>query len=372
MSESTAPLDADSGGDPAPLPDNQAEPGSLRERLEASYDAIEKREAEEEAPEAKPDAEPKPAALRGEGGKFAPKSPPAEQPGAEKIAPPAWLTGKAAVDWNRLPPTVREALAAAVPPAPAEPPPQQTQAPADPIRAVAQQYADHFTSRGIPLEQGIASLLQTYRAMEQNPAEMLRHLAGQYGVPWGDPSPQQPQQRQASNEGQPYRQPTAESETEAAKLYMETEWLKRELADLRNSHLSVQQQQQAQQRESNARRVHEAATVIDNFASDPANPRPHFDAVKEDMALLIRSGRAKDLADAYDRAVWGNPQLRASLLAEQQAKAAEDAAKAARERQAAADRARIINARTVGTSGAIPNGKGSIRDTMERVAAGIE
>src|SRR3954468_22483615 len=107
MSESTAPLDADSGGDPAPLPDNQSEPGSLRERLEASYDAIEKREAEEEAPEAKPDAEPKPAALRDPGGKFAPKSPPAEQPGAEKIAPPAWLTGKAAVDWNRLPPTVR-------------------------------------------------------------------------------------------------------------------------------------------------------------------------------------------------------------------------------------------------------------------------
>lgn len=368
MSETTAPLDADTGADPAPQPDNQAEPGSLRERLEAAYDGIEAREAEEgdEAP-AKPDAEPKPAAVRDTTGKFAPKNPPAEQPGAEKLAPPAWLTGKAAVDWNRLPPSVREALATAVPPAPpveAAQPPQPTQAPADPIRSVVQQYADHFTQRGIAPEQGVASLLQTYRQLEQNPAETLRYLAGQYGVPWGG-QPSQPQPSQASHEGQPYGQPDIESHPTVAAL-------REKLAQLEQGYGTIQQQQQAQLREAQARKVHEASLTIERFANDPANPRPHFEAVKEDMALLIRSGRAADLAEAYDRAVWANPTVRATLLAEQQAQAAEAAAKAAREREAAARRAALLNARTVGTSGVAPAGRPSLRATMERVASELE
>jgi hypothetical protein len=371
MSESdAAPPAADISSDPAPQPDTSREPGSIRERMEEIADRIEKREAGEveDKPDSEtPDAEPKPAAVRDPSGKFAQKNPPAEPKPDAKA--PDWLTGKAAVDWNRLPPSVREALAAAVPPAPAAPAPvtPQQQAP-DPIRDVVAQYADHFTSRGIAPEHGVASLLQTYRQLEQNPAETLRFLAEQYRVPWGgEQSPNQHarQQPMASQDGQPYQQPDIESHPTVAAL-------RQQLAMLEQGYGTVQQRIASQDRENAARRVHEAQLLIEKFANDPTNPRPHFETVKEDMARLMNARLATDIADAYDKAAWANPTIRATMMAEAQAKAAEEAAKAAREREAAARRAAIINARTTGTTGVSSNSRGSIRETMERVASTIE
>lgn len=43
----------------------------------------------------------------------------------------------------------------------------------------------------------------------------------------------------------------------------------------------------------------------------------HFDAVKTLMGNLIASGQATDMQDAYDRAVWSNPDIRSQLLAAQ-------------------------------------------------------
>lgn len=51
---------------------------------------------------------------------------------------------------------------------------------------------------------------------------------------------------------------------------------------------------------------------IDMFAADPKNI--HFEAVKAHMAALLRGGMAKDLQDAYDQAVYANPQTRSTLL----------------------------------------------------------
>jgi hypothetical protein len=55
------------------------------------------------------------------------------------------------------------------------------------------------------------------------------------------------------------------------------------------------------------------------FAADPANA--HFVAVREDMAALLQSGRAKDMREAYDKAIWMNPELRSTLTAKQEADA---------------------------------------------------
>lgn len=54
---------------------------------------------------------------------------------------------------------------------------------------------------------------------------------------------------------------------------------------------------------------------IETFKADPKNA--HFEAVKADMAALLSGGVAKDLQDAYDRAVYANPQTRATLLTQQ-------------------------------------------------------
>ncbi len=53
------------------------------------------------------------------------------------------------------------------------------------------------------------------------------------------------------------------------------------------------------------------------FAADPANE--HFQAVSVEMAALLDSGRAKDLREAYDKAIWANPDIRSMLLAKQEA-----------------------------------------------------
>lgn len=61
---------------------------------------------------------------------------------------------------------------------------------------------------------------------------------------------------------------------------------------------------------------------IDTFAADPSHP--HFEAVKAHMAALLRGNAAKDLQDAYDQAVYANPQTRSTLLQQQQTDAAEE------------------------------------------------
>lgn len=55
-------------------------------------------------------------------------------------------------------------------------------------------------------------------------------------------------------------------------------------------------------------------TVIDAFASDPANV--HYQKVKPVMAALLTAGTAKDMKDAYDRACHADPDIRAQLQAE--------------------------------------------------------
>lgn len=60
---------------------------------------------------------------------------------------------------------------------------------------------------------------------------------------------------------------------------------------------------------------------IDTFKADPKNV--HFETVRAHMASLLQSGLAKDMQDAYDQAVYANPQTRASLLAQNQTSAEE-------------------------------------------------
>lgn len=55
--------------------------------------------------------------------------------------------------------------------------------------------------------------------------------------------------------------------------------------------------------------------IVDKFLSDPKNE--HADTVLPDMLTLIESGQAKDLADAYEKAIWINPTSRTALVQKQ-------------------------------------------------------
>lgn len=78
---------------------------------------------------------------------------------------------------------------------------------------------------------------------------------------------------------------------------------------------------------------------ISAFAADPKHS--HFAAVQGHMAALLQAGQAKDLADAYEQAVYANPTTRAAMLQQQAAAQREEAAKKAQ----AAKQAASVNVR---------------------------
>lgn len=94
--------------------------------------------------------------------------------------------------------------------------------------------------------------------------------------------------------------------------------------DKLESHLTTQERQRAEAEFSS--KVDE----VTRFGSDPKHE--HYETVREDMAALIETGRASDLDDAYNKAIWINPDTRAKLLTKQDQerarKQAEDAAAA--------------------------------------------
>lgn len=128
-------------------------------------------------------------------------------------------------------------------------------------------------------------------------------------------------------------------------------------------HQMQQQQQQIQQfyQQQEMREQAGYQSEIQKFAADPAHP--HFEAVKEDMALLLQTGKAEDLKAAYDTAVWMRADIRQSLVEQQRA----EAQRAATE-QAQATRAKSA---AVSVKGSSPAGagvqpvKGSLREQLD-------
>jgi hypothetical protein len=84
------------------------------------------------------------------------------------------------------------------------------------------------------------------------------------------------------------------------------------------------------------------------------------------MSALLQAGTAKDLADAYEQAIYANPTTRALVLAEQQAKAKEEATQKAQ----AAKQAASVNTRnrpSMPVSQPIGTMDDTIRATLRRL-----
>src|SRR5690606_5246685 len=86
-------------------------------------------------------------------------------------------------------------------------------------------------------------------------------------------------------------------------------------------HMQMQraQEQQTQQFQNQQKMLSE----IQQFSSDPKNE--HFALVREEMALLLESGKAANLQEAYDQAVWMRPEIRQTLLKRRETEAAQKA-----------------------------------------------
>lgn len=127
-------------------------------------------------------------------------------------------------------------------------------------------------------------------------------------------------------------------------------------------------------------RKREIENQISAFYSDPANV--HVEAVSEDMAALIKSGRAASIKDAYDAACWMNPNIRQQLISQAApapAPAVPDPQIAQNaQRAAAADQARKASRSVTGSSapgpsqGLKPGAPSSIRDSLKEAFASAD
>ena len=185
-----------------------------------------------------------------------------------------------------------------------------------------QPYMDTIRQLGVAPDQAVGALLRA-DAMLRNPdpnarAQYFATLAQQYGIDLGIAA-QVPQK-------DPY-----------------TLQLEQRLNQLQQQQESFQQSQQEQERNA-------LNSEIQAFASTAE----HFEAVKEDMAALLQAGRATDLKDAYDKAVYANPQTRQALLEQQRSEALKQAQTAALATRAKAAAVSVRGSSPASGSGASP------------------
>lgn len=209
-------------------------------------------------------------------------------------------------------------------------------------RELVTPYLPAIQAQGMNAMQALQGMLQqNYVLRHGTPAEkreLLLNAAKIYGIDISDPV-----------ETQPFVDPQVQA-------------LQQQLAQLQ-----AFQQQQVQ-----AAQFQEKASIdsqIAAFASAPGHE--HFQKVSTRMGALLASNQANDLEDAYQQAIWADPELRSTLLAAQQAEAE---AKRAAEAKAKATAARNASGSVRGSSSGLasnvpPAPKGSLREELRAALA---
>ena len=295
------------------------------------------KEAEEYGGEVKPPAEGDPAAD--------PAAP------AKPVAPTTWRP-EAAAEWDKLPPTVQA--------------------------EIAKREEDMF--RGLEAYKGDAAVGKTFNTVvapfsnmlqqqQWEPAQLTHQLMSAHAMlSMGTPDQKLAQVLAIADQYGIQLQPTDPADAPYEDPAVTA--LRKELNAV-NSKLSQTEQYQHEQRtrqETEIRNQLNAEIVA--FSSDPKNT--HFETVANDIAVLLQSGVAKDLKDAYEQAVYRNPVTRAAEIervATEKAKAAQVAAAAKAE---TARRATSSNVRTSAKPASGTAGLGSIDDTLAETLANIQ
>lgn len=309
-----------------------AEPeDTLRADLVAAFDDATPDSAPDSAPDAIPDSAPDSAA------DSIPDSAPVS-PKDQTDTPPQSLSASAKAAWKNTPPEVRADIIRR------EKEVEQGFTKLDEdrqfgkaLKDVVAPYMPMIQSEGGTPITAVQSLFNTAyvlrTATPQKKGELLVQLAQEFGaeLPNG---------------------------TNAVQPDSEISQLKNKIFELENNIRQQPEVFKQQQERSQVKRD------VDAFAANPKNV--HFEKLKPVMASLLENGTAKDMQDAYDKAQWADPDIRSSLLVEQN-KASE--AKRVAEIKAKADAARKAGASVTGSPGHGQglngtNSNGSLRDDI--------
>ena len=178
------------------------------------------------------------------------------------------------------------------------------------IVGLMQPFETQLNASGLDRVAGIRQLVGAQQLLMDNPAQGLSQLVQQFGG--------QNAQAIVSQLAQQYGvAPAAESEA----------YVDPEIKSLQDQ--VSQQNTYLQQIETNAQtqRVSEAQNQIDLFknATDDKGGalHPHFERVEKVMGTLISNGIAEDMNDAYNRAIYSDPELRNEFIEQEKTSVAE-------------------------------------------------
>ena len=200
----------------------------------------------------------------------------------------------------------------------------------EPIRGVIEQYADVFQRNGLQPHDAFGRMMAVEQMLAQNPRAAIEQIAKAYGV-----------DLQGTGEQSANADPrVAELEARLAKA---------------ESHLSAQERNRLNAEQS------ALAREIADFAKD----KPHFESVRRIMAGLMQAEPQMSLQDAYDRAVYAEPTIRQSVLAEEQTKAAEK--RKAEEAQRVKDAKKAAGVNVKSSTGIAPTQR-TLDDDLREIA----
>lgn len=157
-------------------------------------------------------------------------------------------------------------------------------------------HRDRLTLSGLDPHSYLTALIRADEMLRTNPAQALPQIAAMYGLNLNQLLGQSPQS------GGPQSQ--ADPQVQSLQQY---------LAPFQQTIQELQQRLDAQERDREQTALAAAQAEINAFASDPAHT--YFENVKDDILALLKAGRATDLADAYEKAIWANKDIRAILQA---------------------------------------------------------
>lgn len=199
-------------------------------------------------------------------------------------------------------------------------------------------YMQTIQQLGVPPERAIGELMAADHTLRYGSAQeksaFFAQLAHNYGIDIGHAAQVQqntdPNVFAAQNENQQLR------------------------AQLQNYHQTAQQQAEAS-----------LNSEIEAFKANPSHS--HFESVKGHMSALLQAGQAKDLADAYEQAIYANPTTRTAVLQQQEAAKREEAAKKAQAAKAAAS-VNVQRRPAMPTAQPIGSMDDTIRETYRRLS----
>lgn len=218
----------------------------------------------------------------------------------------------------------------------------------------------------------IQTLFAAQDLLERNPLEGLTYLARSYGVDLRQLLAPQLNQPQPGQQGYPQQQQPGFDPRQMQQPPQLDQYMQQALRPLVEQIGSLQQHLD-QQRVSNEQLALDAAKAeIAEFSSKPENM--YFENVRGAVQHFLQSGQAQTLQEAYDKATWADPQIRAILLKAQSPAPAPPAVDQQRQKAALAKAASGSIAGAPGAAVAPPENtsKGSLRADLEAAIASLE